>query len=324
MISFLTRAINLSVPLIFGSTGEIITEKSGHLNLGIPGVMYVGSISSIMGAFVYEQAAKDNFNPVLGMLIPIICMMIGSGLMGLIYCFLTVTLRANQNVTGLMLTTFGTGVGNYFGGKFMMLSGADVSSFSTRKTSMLFCKKLPFADDLGWFGELFLSYGVLMYLSIAVALVSAYILAKTRTGLKLRAVGENPATADAAGISVTRYRYLSTIIGSIIAGFGGLHYIMDKSYGIWSNNAFGDLGWLAVAIVIFALWKPDLAILGSFLFGIFLVLPTTINVSMSQMKLFEAMPYIVTIIVLVITSMRKKREFQPPEALGTNYFREER
>ena len=326
MFDFIISAVGLSTPLIFGSTGEILTEKSGHLNLGIPGIMYVGGISGIMGAFLYENSVNGALNPFLAVLIPILCTILGSALMGLIYCFLTVTLRANQNVTGLMLTTFGIGIGNYFGGKFISLSGAvEVATFSTPKTSLIFRQTLPFADKLGAVGKLFFSYSFLVYVAIIVAIVSAIILRRTRVGLKLRAVGENHATADDSGINVTRYRYLATIIGSIIAGFGGLHYIMDKSKGIWSNNAFGDLGWLAVAIVIFALWKPDIAVLGSFLFGILLILPSYITgLGMEAQELFKAIPYVVTIIVLVFTSMRKKREFQPPEALGTNYFREER
>ena len=254
------------VPLLFGSTGEIITEKSGNLNLGIPGIMYVGGIGGVIGAFLYENSGA-NFNPVLAVLIPLFCSLLGSLMMGLIYSFLTVTLRANQNVTGLALTTFGVGFGNFFGGSLIKLTKSDVPSVILTKTSTLFRQSLPFAEKLGWFGEVFLSYSTLAYAAIVIALVSSYVLKRTRVGLNLRAVGESPATADAAGINVEKYKYFSTCIGAMIAGLGGLYYVMDYACGVWSNNGFGDRGWLAIALVIFAVWKPDISILGSILFG---------------------------------------------------------
>lgn len=319
----LQRAVMQGIPLLYGSTGEILTEKSGHLNLGIPGIMYVGAISGVAGAFLYEQSGGTN--TALGILIPFLSCLLGAFLMGLIYCFLTVTLRANQNVTGLALTTFGVGIGNFFGGSLITLTNSDVPSISLTATSNLFKTSLPFADNLGWFGQVFLSYGFLAYLAIIIALLSSYMLNKTRIGLHLRAIGESPETADAAGINVTRYKYLSTCIGSAVAGLGGLYYVMDYANGVWSNNAFGDRGWLAIALVIFAIWKPNFAILGSILFGGLYVIPTYIpNISVSTKKLFEMLPYLVTIIVLVITSIRDKKENQPPASLGLAYFREER
>jgi len=314
-------------PLLLGSTGEILTEKSGHLNLGIPGIMYVGAISGVAGAFIYENsfASPEMINPLLAVIIPLICSLIGSTLMGLIYCFLTVTLRANQNVTGLALTTFGIGIGNFFGGSLIKLVDLDVPSIALSTTSTAFKTQLPFANSLGWFGEIFLSYGFLVYVAIIIALLSSYVLNKTRVGLHLRAVGESPETADAAGINVTRYKYLSTCIGSAIAGLGGLYYVMDYANGVWSNNGFGDRGWLSIALVIFSVWRPSISILGSILFGFLYVIPTYIpNISVSAKKLFEMLPYVVTILVLVITSMRNKKENQPPAALGLPYFREER
>jgi len=264
-------------------------------------------------------------NPFLAVLIPLICSLIGSTLTGLIYCFLTVTLRANQNVTGLALTTFGIGIGNFFGGSLITLTKSDIPSISLSATSRLFRTSLPFADNLGWFGDIFLSYGFLAYLAIAIALVASYILNRTRVGLHLRAVGESPETADAAGINVTKHKYFFTCIGSAVAGLGGLYYVMDYANGVWSNNAFGDRGWLAIALVIFAMWKPSVSILGSILFGFLYVIPTYIpGITVSAKKLFEMLPYVVTIIVLVLTSVRNKREKQPPAALGLPYFREER
>lgn len=325
--TIIQRAVMQGTPLLLGSTGEILTEKSGHLNLGIPGIMYVGAISGVAGAFLYEQslATPDLLNPFLAVIIPLICSLIGSMLMGLIYCFLTVTLRANQNVTGLALTTFGIGIGNFFGGSLIKLVDSDVPSIALSNTSTAFKTQLPFADKLGWFGDIVFSYGFLVYVAIIVALLSSFVLNKTRVGLHLRAVGESPETADAAGINVTKYKYFATCIGSAIAGLGGLYYVMDYANGVWSNNGFGDRGWLSIALVIFSVWRPSVSILGSILFGFLYVIPTYIpNISVSAKKLFEMLPYVVTILVLIITSMRNKKENQPPQALGLPYFREER
>lgn len=324
IVAFIQRAIVQGIPLLFGSTGEIITEKSGNLNLGTAGVMYVGGISGVIGAFIYEQSVEA-VNPVLAVLIPLLSSMLGSGLMGLLYSFLTVTLRANQNVTGLALTTFGVGFGNFFGGSLIKLLDSDTPSITLTQTSNCFKQTLPFADKLGWFGDVFLSYSFLAYAAVIIALLASFFFNKTRAGLHLRAVGENPATADAAGINVSRYKYLSTIIGSVIAGFGGLYYVMDYACGVWSNDGFGDRGWLAIALVIFAVWKPNVSIIGSFLFGgLFIIHNYIPNLSISMQEMFKMTPYVVTIIVLIIISMRRKRETQPPASLGLSYFREER
>ncbi len=327
-LAFIPRAVAQGIPLLFGCTGEIVTEKSGNLNLGLPGVMYVGAISGVIGSFFYEKSAgPDGVNAALAIIIPLLCSLIGSLIMGLIYSFLVVTFRANQNVTGLAMTTFGVGFGNFFGGSLIKLVGADIPSISLSKTSAVFRAQLPFAKSCGWFGELFLSYGFLAYTAIVIALVVAYIFKKTRVGLNLRAVGENPATADAAGINVTKYKYVSTCAGCMIAGLGGLYYVMDYACGIWSNDAFGDRGWLAIALVIFTLWKSDLGILASILFGglyiLYLYIPTGME-HMELKELYKMIPYIVTLVVLIFTSMRNRREDQPPQSLGLNYFREER
>ncbi len=324
--TIIQRAVMQGTPLLFGSTGEILTEKSGNLNLGIPGIMYVGAISGVAGSFIYEQSVvSGSLNPFLAILIPVLSCLLGSIIMGLIYCFLTVSLRANQNVTGLALTTFGIGIGNFFGGSLIKLVDTDVPSISLSATSMIFKTQLPFAKNLGSFGDLFLSYGFLVYVAIAVALICTHILNKTRVGLHLRSVGESPETADAAGINVTKYKYTFTCLGSAIAGLGGLYYVMDYANGVWSNNGFGDRGWLSIALVIFSMWKPSISILGSILFGFLYVIPTYIpNITVSIKKLFEMLPYVVTILVLIITSIRNKKENQPPASLGLAYFREER
>ena len=159
LTAFLPRAVMQGIPLLYGSTGEILTEKSGNLNLGIPGVMYVGGICGVIGAFFYEQSTPAaDMNAFLAIGIPMLCSLLGSLLMGLLYCLLTVTLRANQNVTGLALTTFGVGIGNFFGGSLIKLTDSEVPSIALSATSGYFSKALPFAAKLGWFGQIFLSY----------------------------------------------------------------------------------------------------------------------------------------------------------------------
>ena len=219
LVSFLPRAVMQGIPLLYGSTGEILTEKSGNLNLGIPGIMYVGGICGVIGAFFYEQSTPaEAMSGLLAIGIPLLCSLLGSLLMGLLYCLLTVTLRANQNVTGLAMTTFGVGIGNFFGGSLIKLTGSEVPSIALSATSAYFSKSLPFANQCGWFGKIFLSYGFLAYLAVVIALSTSYFLKHTRAGLHLRAVGENASTADAAGISVSKYKYFATCIGSMIAG----------------------------------------------------------------------------------------------------------
>lgn len=322
--AFISAAIVQGIPLLFGSTGEIITEKSGHLNLGIPGIMYMGGISGIIGGYIYEHNAGDHANGIVAIIVSLLASLLGSALMSLIYSFLTVTLRANQNVTGLALTTFGVGMGNFFGGsllKFFNESG----SIYLAVTSKAYKATLPFASKLGLFGTTFLSFGFLAYLAIAVALIASFYLNRTRSGLALRAIGENPATADAAGINVTRYKYLSTVVGGMIAGLGGLYFVMDYTGGGWTNDGFGDRGWLAIAIVIFALWKPKFSILASFIFGgLYIVCVQIPGLSAPMKEAIKMLPYLVTVAVLIVISIRNKRENQPPAALGLSYFREER
>ena len=327
IVSFIPRAVVQGIPLLLGSTGETLTEKSGNLNLGIPGIMYVGGISGVIGSFFYEAGkSAEEMNTALALLIPIACCLLGSLVMGLIYCFLTVTLRANQNVTGLALTTFGVGFGNFFGGSLIKLAGSELPSIILTNTSNIFRRRLPFAESMGVFGKLFLDYGFLAYIAVVIALAVSYMLNRTRTGLHLRAVGESPTTADAAGINVSRQKYAATCIGSMIAGLGGLYYVMDYASGMWTNNAFGDRGWLAIALVIFTVWRPNVGVLASFLFGglyiLHMYIPSGMNLAVKE--LYKMAPYVVTIVVLVLSSMRNKRENQPPASLGLPYFREER
>lgn len=261
---------------------------------------------------------------VLGLLISFVCAVLCAAFGGLIYSVLTITLRANQNVAGLALTTFGVGFGNFFGGSISKLAGG-VGQISVATTADAYRKSIPVLSEIPVVGKILFSYGFLTYLSVILAILASWYLNKTRQGLNLRAVGESPATADAAGINVTRYKYLATCIGGGIAGLGGLYFVMEYLGGTWTNNGFGDRGWLAIALVIFALWKPVNAIWGSFLFGALYILYLYIpGLTRSSQEIFKMLPYVVTIVVLIITSFRKKRENQPPASLGESYFREER
>lgn len=316
-MTMIISSVRLGMALLLGSTGETLTEKSGHLNLGIPGVMCVGAACGCAAESIYYSATDGNVIPFFAVLLPIIFSFLGGMLMGLLYSFLTVTLRANQNVTGLALTTLGIGIQNF------LISPFNSELLYTR-ASKYFTAHLPIADKLGWFGKLFLSYGAMVYIAIAIAIATAIVLKKTRIGLHLRAVGENPATADAAGINVARYRYCATCIGCGIAGLGGLTYIMDYLNGNW-EYVVDAIGWLAVALVIFTVWNPIIAIPGSILFGVLYTMSYYITgISFSTIYFLKMIPYVVTIIVLIFTSIRNKRENQPPASLGLNYYREER
>jgi len=314
LASFIPRAVLQGMPLLYGSTGEILTEKSGNLNLGIPGIMFVGAISGVSGAFIYEHSAgAQNMSGVLAILIPLLSCLIGSFLMGLLYCFLTVTLRANQNVTGLSLTIFGTGIAQFLGGSLIKLTHAQ----ATGVASITIAETVKFFSDgntPGW----------LAYTGIGIAVLVALFLRFTRKGMQLRAVGENPATADAAGINVTRYKYVATIVGSMIAGLGGLCFVMECAHGTWSEPRIDQIGWLAIALVIFTTWRPAISIFASIMFGGLLILSEHLNPPIGIKELYTLIPYVVTLVVLIFVSLRKKRENQPPQSLGLAYFREER
>ena len=344
MINLFISAIVFGTVILYGALGEILTEKSGNLNLGVPGVMYLGGIAGLASAFAYELSTPNPI-PAVCLLISFVCAFLAAALGGLIYSFLTITLRANQNVTGLTLTIFGGGVANFFGGSLNTMAGG-VGQISVATTSAAYRASLPVAGKLGWFGQVFLNHGFMVYLAIVLAILMHFFFTKTRMGLNLRAVGENPATADAAGINVTRYKYLATCIGAGISGLGGLYYTMDYIKGTWaSEGTIEALGWLAVALVIFAVWRSLNAIWGSYLFGfltwLYLYVPQVrawligalhldqdalqiLNLTRSSQELFKMLPYLATILVLILVSMRKKRENQPPASLGLPYFREER
>ena len=314
LLDYILTSVAIGMVFLLGCLGETLTEKAGHLNLGIPGIMCIGGAAGCL-ALKYSNGLPG----FLVVIIALIASCVGGALMGAIYSFLTVTLKANQNVTGLAMTTFGVGVTKY------IMSGMAVGAHKNYLYALKYFRA-PFSSASNGLKY----WGIMMYLAIAIAIVAAYVLSRTRVGLHLRAVGENPATADAVGINVTAYKYCATCIGSAIAALGGLYYIMDYMGSMEAYKTIEALGWLSVALVIFTLWRPLVSIAGSIIFGMLYLagarIPTLlgINLGMSATPLLQMLPYLVTIIVLVITSIRNKRENQPPASLGTNYFREER
>ncbi len=326
IIAWILRAVQFGTIIMFGSLGEILTEKSGNLNLGVPGIMYLGAFAGFASAYLYENNAANPIG-IVCILLALLCAFVAAAAGGLIYSFLTITLRANQNVTGLALTTFGMGVANFFGA--YLLQGEVYTAAPI--TNAAFTAKIPGLSTIPVIGEALFSYGFLAYAAILLAVVLHWFLNKTRSGLNLRAVGENPGTADAAGINVVKYKYIATVIGAGISGIGGLYYVLDYNNGIWATTGqIEALGWLAVALVIFTTWRPLNAIWGAYLFGLlywlYNFLPKLLgatNVERTQ-SLYQMIPYIVTILVLIVVSMRRKRESQPPASLGLAYFREER
>ena len=324
MISLIQAAIVFGTVIMLGATGEIIAEKAGSLNLGVPGIMYLGGIAGLVGVFFYESAAESP-SKIVCILIALACSMTAAALGGFIYSLLTITLRANPQVTGLTLTIFGSGVANFFGGSLNKLAGG-VGQISVATTSSAFRTMIPGLHDMGVVGQIFFSYGFLAYAAVIIAVLAQLYLSKTRQGLNLRAVGENPGTADATGINVIKYKYLATCIGAAISGLGGLYYVMDYTKGTWANDGtIEGLGWLAVALVIFSTWRPKNAIWGSYLFGLlYWAYFYMSGLTRSSQELFKMLPYVVTIAVLIAISLRKKREDQPPAGLAVSYFREER
>ncbi len=315
ILEFLLNAMAIGVTFLYGSTGEIITEKAGHLNLGIPGIMGVGAASGC--AMLHVLVKANSLPPWLIVVLTVLATLAGGALMGLIYSFLAVTLRSNQNVTGLAMTIFGTGVTKYV---FSLL----------QKDDAIYIRALPhFRFPFGNSTSSLQYCGILVFLGIAIAIAASVILMKTRIGLHLRAVGENPATADAAGINVTLYKYVATVIGSAVAAVGGLFYVMDYAGSPEAYLTIEAMGWLSVALVIFSLWRPYISIFGSFVFGALFILGSYLpsfgfTISMAASNLIKTLPYVVTVIVLIITSIRNRRENQPPASLGVSYFREDR
>ena len=327
LIAWLRCAVMFGTIIMYGSMGEILSEKSGNMNLGVPGIMYLGGFAGFASCYYYEKSAANPSAAVI-ILIGMCAAFLAAALGGLIYCVLTTTLRTNQNVTGLALTTFGMGIANFFG---VLVIGESATATNAPISYGVFSTRIPFLSELGVVGEVFFSYGFMVYLAIALAIVMHILLNRTWIGLRLRAVGENPGTADAAGINVVKYKYLATCLGAGITGLGGFYYVIDYNNGIWATTGqIEALGWLALALVIFTRWRTTNAIWGAYLFGFLYwlyrffsgVAGITINTYVSD--LVQMVPYVVTILVLIFVSIKSRREDSGPAALGLSYFREER
>ena len=326
LIGWIVRAVVFGTIVMYGAMGEILTEKAGHLNLGTPGIMCIGGAFGFAGAYAYENAATDP-NVFLCIFIAVGTAFLSAAIAGAIYCFLTATLLVNQNVVGLTLTIFGVGLGKFFGTYVIPEGAVTTKAVFANK---VFIAKIPVLSDLGVVGELFFSYGFMIYFSLVLAVAIHLFLKKTRTGLNLRAVGENPATADAAGISVSKYKYLAIMIGSGITGLGGVLYVLDYGNGTWataSGDAIEALAWLSVALVIFVRWNTLRAIWGSYLFGLcywaYNYVPTLIGIKINT-ELAQMLPYLVTIVILIVGCTHMKQENRGPAYLGQSYFREDR
>ncbi|MCQ2742704.1 MAG: ABC transporter permease [Bacilli bacterium] len=321
IIAFIQQAIRFATIFLFGSTGESITERSGHLNLGVPGIMCVGSAGAALGAKLYLTLVDScgfPMNGFFGVLFPVLFCLICGALAGLMFCFFTATLKANQNVVGLSMTTFGIGLYVVI---FQILGESGYTRLGGYFTKVFFDS----VSASNWFELLFLSYGPLVYLAIIVSIIAGLIIRKTKLGLTLRSVGENPSAADATGINVQKYRYVATIIGSAIAALGGCFLFMDYMAGQPLYN-IDTYGWMAVALVIFVGWNPDLGVLGSFLFAAAYILPDSIKIDSKNplIEIVRLLPYFLTIIILIISSVSKTKLSNGPKALGVTYFREDR
>ena len=322
--SFLHNIVVYNIPLLYGTVGEIVVEKSGSLNLGVEGIMAVGAI------FGYIIGCYTN-----SLIVGILTAFLAGALMGLLFAALTVSLQANQNITGLTLTTFGLGVYFFVGNAIKAVRWPIMSDYSSIKNGFADLA-IPVLSDIPVIGKGLFSHNILVYLGIVIALCMWYYLNRTTPGLRLRAVGENPGSADSVGINIKRYKYLHIMLGCGIMGIGGYYMGLNMSGSFNSACWINGYGWIAVALVIFANWNPTMAILGTFVFGFF----NTLRVSGSSLavafpevlgwlaavptQLYQALPFIITAIVLVVTSVRKREGSGLPAALGLNYFREER
>lgn len=315
LLKFIVAAIGASTPLLFGTVGEICSEKVGHLNLGVEGMMSIGACAGFMAGMM-----TDSF------LIAVLAAFLAGMAGALIYAVLTVTFMADQNVSGLTLTIFGIGLANFIG--IYMLGQTENGTLKLPEgiTEAMRSVDIPGLSGLPVVGELLFSYSPFVYIGILVAVAAGLFFRKTKVGLNVQAIGHNPASADAAGVNVTRWKYTMIVLGGGICGVGGAYCAMIINSGVWISNNVGGLGWIAVALVIFAKWKPIHAIWGSFVFGALRVLKYYVPRSVVPVPtaFYDMLPFAMTALILVISSIRKKKDLDLPGSLGVNYFREER
>jgi simple sugar transport system permease protein len=300
-------------PLLFAALGELLAERSGVLNLGVEGMMLVGAV---MGFWTVQRVHGGS---PLVLTAAIFVAALAGAAMALIHAVLVVTLRANQIVSGLALTIFAGAVGlsSYLGNDFNLADKPARHAFDP--VNLFGLQKLPFV------GPIVFGQPLLVYISWVCVLLIALYLSRTRPGLNVRAVGESPAAADAMGINVAAYRYAHTLVGGAFAGVGGACFSLSITPQ-WVDGLTQGAGWIAIALVIFAFWRPELCLVGAYFFGAFSALPFTLQargVTIAP-ELFQALPYVATVVVLVIVSMGwTKRGLGAPAALGTPYVREE-
>lgn len=322
--SFLHNIVVYNIPLLYGTVGEIMVEKSGSLNLGVEGIMAVGAI------FGYICGCYANS---LG--VGILVAFLAGALCGLLFAALTVSLQANQNITGLTLTTFGLGVYFFVGNGLKSMGWPVMNEYQNIKNGFADVA-IPVLSEIPLLGRGLFNHNVLVYLAVAIALAMWWYLNRTTPGLRLRSVGENPGAADSVGINVKRCKYLHIMLGYGIMGIGGYYMGLNMSGSFNSTCWINGYGWIAVALVIFANWNPAMAMLGTMVFGFF----NTLRVSDTSLaaafpgalgwladvptQLYQALPFVITAIVLVATSVRDRKGSGQPAALGLNYFREER
>ncbi len=311
LVVVLASAVAYGTPLLYAALGELLAERSGVLNLGVEGMMLVGAV---MGFWAVQRTDS--------LLLAIVVAALAGGAMALIHAFLVVTLRANQIVSGLALTIFAgaAGLSSYLGNDLNVAGQPAKHSFGPF---------LPHAwQNAKVVGPILLAHSELVLASwVCVALVGVY-LGRTRFGLNLRAVGEAPAAADAMGINVSAYRYVHTIVGGAFAGVGGATFTLSITPQ-WVDGITGGAGWIAIALVIFAFWRPALCLVGAYFFGAFSGIPFTFQargiLSGVPPELFQSLPYVMTVVVLVVVSSAgARRRLGAPAALGTPYVREER
>lgn len=305
VIATLSATIKAGTPLLFATLGEVLAERAGILNLGLEGMMLVGALTGFFICFLTS-------NPWLGLLVALF----SGSLIALIHGFLTIHLKANQVVSGLALTLFGTGLSGFLG---KMVIGVPIPNYFTPVG-------IPGLEQIPFIGPIFFKQDPLVYLSYILVPFFAFWIYRTRPGLHLRAVGENPAAADALGVNVYGVRYLYTLIGGALAGIAGA-YLSLAYTPVWIENMTAGRGWIAIALVIFATWDPFKALLGSYLFGLVDAIQFRLQaVGVAVPSFFLNMtPYIATIIVLIFaTTETARRRIGAPAALGLPYEREEK
>ena len=321
-MGFLSQAFRFAPIFIFGITGASINEKSGHLNMGIPGMVCLGVLGAILGAILVSNGYPGvAINPFLAFLVPTLFGMVFAALGGLLFSFLAVTLKCNQNVVGLILTTLLTALANLF------IKEVSTSDFAVRVKGVAQTVQhlFPQYGAAGWFGQLILGQSIFFFLAIIFAILASVILKKTRVGLNLRACGENPAAADAVGINVDLYRYVATIVSGAIVGIAGVSFVLDYSTGLYNiDNAYSSYGWLILAMVILSNWTPWIGIFVGLGLGIVSFIPYQAGIPSSLVTIFKIIPYVVTILILIVTSIFNAKRMSSPSALGQTYFREER